>query len=710
MRLKLVNFRCHTSLELSFPEKGFILLHGKNGTGKSTILESFYYVLYGVANPYTFGATTCSVELDIQDVKISRSSKPNRLLVTHQEKIYEDEEAQCIINSKFGNKHEFLASSYIRQSERSSLISMTPSEQLDFIKKITFEGEYHNLLKDDIKDKIKHLQIDIETERGRIEILTKKLQQEEDEKDQYDVQTNPDPENKFDDKYEGCKNLVETLQKKRGEVSNYDVSKLRGEVSFIQSKLDNLIILSDEDIDTLERDLAETYESYQNQLMFDQFLAESQEVQDVEDTISSLEEQILPNEELKNFRSSVQAFENVLSEINAILSGFNEKLNEDVTEEDIKILVKFIGVLKEKNVSKKYFYKCPTCKENLVLCGKVLTVKSSDDTEKEGECYDDIISILDDGYKTLKNYNSIYQIKDRLEKDYELRLELKTLNYSLNNGSKDRLQTLQTYFDEESIDETGDDVLERDLSEIKNQIEKAWKDKALASSLKIDLDEKKKKLESLETTENISELLEKSLIRLNQLEKIKVNIEKYRSFLRYSTKMKEVEKTLKDHQNKLLTMEERLKALLTLREKVSQAEVLSLENTIYSINDSADHFLELMFENPISVKVENFKKTKKDTKWKFNTVINYKGNAYTSISQLSGGERQKCELAYELAVNSLSDSKLLMFDECICYIDFEVNTEIVELLNNYAKEHDKLVVVVSHECVKGLFDKIISLD
>lgn len=86
-------------------------------------------------------------------------------------------------------------------------------------------------------------------------------------------------------------------------------------------------------------------------------------------------------------------------------------------------------------------------------------------------------------------------------------------------------------------------------------------------------------------------------------------------------------------------------------------------------------------------------------------MIKYKGYTYTSFDELSGGETQLCELAFMLAVNDMVNSPLLFLDECLNNLDEEINAEMLEYLREFSE--NKLTLVVSHEAVTGIFDRVI---
>ncbi len=65
------------------------------------------------------GKNSCSVTLTYNDITIQRTKRPNRLVYTKQNEIYEDNEAQIYINEYFGNQphNNFLESSSLDKTE-----------------------------------------------------------------------------------------------------------------------------------------------------------------------------------------------------------------------------------------------------------------------------------------------------------------------------------------------------------------------------------------------------------------------------------------------------------------------------------------------------------------------------------------------------------------------------------------------------------------
>jgi energy-coupling factor transporter ATP-binding protein EcfA2 len=150
MKITFKNFKQHQDREFVFPDKGLVLLNGGSGNGKTTVLKGILQALYdSIKKPYTFGAKVCNVDLELGDLKIMRQKGPNRLIVNGKE----DATAQDIIHTTLGmNEAEFMASSYIQQKMLSSLLTLSPADQLSFIEKLAFGANSPEKFKSGIND------------------------------------------------------------------------------------------------------------------------------------------------------------------------------------------------------------------------------------------------------------------------------------------------------------------------------------------------------------------------------------------------------------------------------------------------------------------------------------------------------------------------------------------------------------------------------
>lgn len=178
MKLWLKDFKCFEKFELEIPDVGIILISAPSGSGKSTILNAIVYALYGkIMNtgknkkPYRHGSTGgCSVTLEYLGLHITRTSKPNRVVLKSKKENTEGDAAQNIIEQTIGmNFDEFTAGAMVKGGgSTGSVLSMTPTEQLHFIQKLAhIDGEAY---KTQIKEKRKEYETLSAEKTGAIEM------------------------------------------------------------------------------------------------------------------------------------------------------------------------------------------------------------------------------------------------------------------------------------------------------------------------------------------------------------------------------------------------------------------------------------------------------------------------------------------------------------------------------------------------------------
>ena len=191
LKLTLCNFRCWKRKEFTFPLKGTVLLLGKHGSGKSTILNAIKVCLFGETGskniPHDFNSKEESfVELIIPsfDITIKRFKKPSEILtVVSSNNLYEGETAQFIINNLFVSKEVWETCSYLSQlrryknSKSTLLLTGTASERLEILSTLAFNSS--NELKD-FDSKIEIVESQIKNVNSEIEGTKIKLSQLED--------------------------------------------------------------------------------------------------------------------------------------------------------------------------------------------------------------------------------------------------------------------------------------------------------------------------------------------------------------------------------------------------------------------------------------------------------------------------------------------------------------------------------------------------
>ncbi len=228
-------------------------------------------------------------------------------------------------------------------------------------------------------------------------------------------------------------------------------------------------------------------------------------------------------------------------------------------------------------------------------------------------------------------------------------------------------------------------------------------------ALQISIDELKEKITKIDLTP-LAKIQEDIKLQTEQKELYKNDIILLREYETYLTKLNEY-KRIKEKVKEVRKEEEKELTFLLNLEKfnsnIVQAESLTLKEMLEIINCDIKNYIETFFEEPMEMRIELYKETKKEgIKPGISLVLSYKGNII-DYSDLSGGEKDRCSLALTLALNTLNESNIIMLDECLTSLNEELIHEILELLRELSK--NKLILIVSHQIITGEFDKIIQL-
>lgn len=168
------------------------------------------------------------------------------------------------------------------------------------------------------------------------------------------------------------------------------------------------------------------------------------------------------------------------------------------------------------------------------------------------------------------------------------------------------------------------------------------------------------------------------------------------------TQQKELEKK----RVSVIEMNTELIGLQRLKQSAIEVECKQLQDTVDTINSVLGDILPMFFSEPISVSLQLYKvlKTKKHIKPGLNLSIKYKGTDFDNISQLSGGEGDRISLALVLALNQVSNSPVILLDECVSSLDGSIKESCVSAMKQL---ENKTIICVDHEGVEGFYDKTI---
>lgn len=708
MKIKFTNFRCYIDKEFNdIPNSGLLLLKGESGSGKSTFIKGILYALFGtkaVRKPYSFGATTCKVELELGNLKIIRTNKPNRLIVKMGNNSLEDAVAQSLINDKICDYDQFIISSYIPQKNNNSILSLPQTEQIKMLKTLAniTEGEH---LKSLILEKIKEIGSKLIAERTRVEVYGQNVTKLETELSKLrGVKINKTGEELQIE----LTNALTTQKELWNKANEYErIQKLKEKLQKLQKTL--MEIPNDIDHQLQYSQQNEECDKLQNKIQ--EF--KKNEITDKKTRIDKLKSQLLSTSDIQKINCNITDIREKL-QIWRQYNSVNNKLKKMGITNLQKSIDNTIEKLKQLNIKT-----CPKCNTLLCIYDNQLSLCADNDADSGAD------SDADSGAES--------ELRDYLEKLKKIEIpdisELESLEYLTNEKTK---------LEEQLVDNNS---IQKQIIEL----EKMNSNSSNIKKLQLELDAKKtemikkpksiisggiKKLQKLsyEYHKSIDQIndLQSELNNLNEIEDPKKelqSIEKQINEIRENQTLeiqnrqkiekkeeyKKWQNNLKQAMDKMQEYERKNEAYLILKNKLAQAQVYVLENIISTINENTNYYLDTFFTNDqLIASLQAVYKGKKELNLKVDTTIKYKGNEYDSIDQLSGGEFDRCTLASICGINSMLNSPLLILDESLSSLDADNNTEILRFLKELAQ--DKLVIVCSHEAVEGIFDNVLHIN
>ena len=264
LELELFHFGCYyNKTNFSFPGIGLVLLEGVSGAGKSTILRSINFALFGdkKTSLISFNEKSCYVTMKYDGFEITRCKGPNKLVVVHDDEKYDGDSAQEIINDHFGK--DFTITSYITQDKEESFFHLSSTSRMSFLEKIAIGGIDVTNLKKKCSEKIKDRKKKLSERVGELKIV----------KEEYEKLTKPE-EVAFPlgGKYSDIKIKNEEIKRKN---NNTKLVKARKELVSLQTQqsqykikkqkhdqLQSQITVLEEELKVINKDLSNIGQQY----------------------------------------------------------------------------------------------------------------------------------------------------------------------------------------------------------------------------------------------------------------------------------------------------------------------------------------------------------------------------------------------------------------------------------------------------------------
>jgi len=675
MKIILKNFRCYTSKTFNFPDYGITLFSGESGKGKSTIFNAIQYCLYNsIKKPCSYNKNSCSVILYFKNITITRSTRPNTIKVIYNDIEYIDQEAQSVINSYFGDSTSFMICDYISQNNNSSILYLSPTEQKRVIESIAFtETDNYSLINNKIKERLQEVDNLLFQKRTEINTLETFILT--------DIPEKP----------------IESIKKKSSEIFS-EIKKYKEEYDKLVNelnRLNELINNIDEDIPTKIKILNEEL----NRLTYKDLSFIKNKIKDVQNHKVKREKYLSYLLKIKEYKTSLKKLKEEYIEERDIPFDLS-KLKKDYIDSQRFLELKDINY-KDIISSRGHKVKCWKCKEmnniykdnsykptenkysdqdfeNALFVNDFIKNKRDIISNKEyNKLIDEYNEIVENNKKSVLIKSQIKNLKKPEEIEFieECNEDLDRLNKELNENEYENNKVISLKKELEKLNKKN---VENNITSIKNKI-------------------KEKNIKKDELNEKINTLKDEYYSR----KKYESDLEIYN---KYSIKLEKLEESKKEFQN----LTKRNNNLQRIYEISKSAHLISIEETINTINMYCMKYLSKLFEEgEMIVKLKTIKniKSTKSTKFQINISIIYKGDE-CSLEDLSGGERQRVNLAFTLGMNEMMDKKILFLDECLNNLDLGNNNNSLNVIKDFSK--NKGVYIISHEAVAGFFDHTIN--
>ena len=545
------------------------------------------------------------------------------------------------------------------------------------------------------------------------------------------------------------KSKIEELEKsKSSEEEKNDIEYDREKTRRIKVKIDGLKRYLeydclkkqlDKENDLLSIKFSEELNHLESELTSDKYNFQEEDIQKIEKGIEIINNKITAKKQIIKIQEELENFQS----------------ETDYTQDDVKeIETEIMSLKKDYELSKKKL-SCPNCNCSLILSENKL--KSITSGNLSDTTYKNQIKEKQDLLNEINPILMEMEMKNKLEHDLEkitpISEEMETLVSELNLKKKKfknlielitekkrlleikksnnfpsllrhkeiikNIETkLKKYSDITIPDSINLEELEEELKQSMIKDFEFKKHKETLYKLDEDLTKNKDKVVKLTSEiENIDEKTTSEEIILGEIKKLEKEIEENMEIIEKIVCWEKNKEEVNNYQmlsskmeeltSKTTLIEKKIKNLNALKNKLIQAESISITNFIESINIHTQIYLDHFFKtDQIFVNIQTHKETKKSSKPQINLNIEYKGNQ-VELSNLSGGERDRINLAFTLAFSEIFNSPILLLDECISSLDYENCCNVLQTIRENYK--GKCVLCVHHQSNEGLFDSILNV-
>lgn len=709
MKLTLKNFKAHTDRVFEFPSTGLVQIKGRSGKGKSTIFSAVSHALWGSeSSPYSHGTKSSSIGLVGFGLDITRQHGP--AILRDNSTLEVDNTVQTTIKNKlFMTEEQFYCSSYIQQELQECLLTLSPGKQLEMIESLAFGEESPAIFKERIAEEISNCKSKLIIVRAKIEqetlnevkrreaLVTLQAQNSDIEPLGFNMEQVKSNFKNLTVEEKRLNKVLSDLVKEQ----NNPLHNLESTIAATQSRVESLIKDNDIQLKMLNAQKG-------------QLLPHSLNSNDIQTSITNIRKDLSSAEQLQKLNQQLLDLKYGTIDIESILEEINVQKDEALAVFDKSNL--HIAAITKKKMELEIASKSHTCPD----CGVHLTM-SEDGVLTHGKHVDDAEDKLKAAQAALQKatgnrnlaQNTLNQKDNQISMIQKIRNNLAEFPSDLKDPSSYKTDLVKLDSQMKVIQET-----KVALAKVDSQIDSlAKQSKRAKDELQVELAKRAqlKDLRSLETIQAEYKATEACLSGVaGSLSEAEIALE---AISEYEKKLREkeglihqvtlLEKQILESQNSLRVLKDEesesasdLEASIELKDLSDKAASEAIAYLINDINLRASEYITKFFpEDGTIVELRNTKVVGKGTsketiKPKLDLYILHKGYEYPSMKGMSGGEKARIILSFQVALSDLFSSPILMLDEPVTGLGTEDREQIYELLSEIGK--NKLVLIAEH--------------
>lgn len=739
-KIELKNIRTHEHFIFEPHPTGITAVSGNTGTGKSSIIDSLAWVLYGtrVNGQNNKRFIRESVSAKTQEVSATITMTVGGLQYIAKKKIVTDTgvcECNLWVKNKENNelvhlagpsvKHAeehikqilnmdekgFLTATLIQQKQVDKIVSSTPRERGEVIENLTGISvltKSINIAREEVRSLQKSASImhsgDIESATVKLEeqrLLTEELINEE-ALHKAMLKKRKEESDKLKEKYKN-----KTIKKNKSDELQKELEKYLNDKIYIQKNLDR-------NVEILEKNKNKSLKNINEKDIQKRKTEVNKKTSALNSEIGILNNSLKEKEDIVKNLNDYESFDKTknnkeIKKITKEIEKLNELLNtlsNDIKECEIngKKTKQSIKQLSDGNTSK-----CPTCKneiKDLMALKKDLETDfdklkiKAKNLRDQNNVNNKLLEDLTQKIESLNNDNDNFEIYSSAKKEIE---SIEKNIIKKQNLLKEEL-IAQKVIDKQYEDYISNRAYSESLNNAKNEIkednaklsklsEKIKKLEKVIEELKAPTDAEYKKMTNYYNNFN-NESYKLIADKDTLAEKVSLAKQRYNDYLE---QLELIKKSQEEHNNLMLT----IRAINSSIQNILEFKKERIEHSIPTLTLLASDVLN-RFSNG------KFIKMKFDEK--FNASVVTADGFEREVAQLSGGELSQAAISLRFGITLLlheNEKSMLIFDEILTGQDNERAKQIMETISSMT---DCQMIFISHDIeINDIADKTISM-